>query len=217
MSMLARYKKGGNIIELVKLIEDAAEPKRTQLMNMVRGEDPAFAAQVEARIFDFEKLKALPENIIAEVISVAAPKFVAMALVGEAPEFVTLCEKCLGKNFGDYKAEKESIAATPPNENQIAAARRKLIAEARKLEASGSIKLITPETEAAISSAQAQAASPAAAPGAPGAGATPVPGQTGTATATEACPVVESFGIEAPPPGLNGERFETFLKSLLGK
>jgi DNA polymerase III delta prime subunit len=40
------------------------------------------------------------------------------------------------------------------------------------------------------------------------------PGGAGTAT-EDNCPPVDTFGIEAPPPGLTGERLEQFLKSQL--
>jgi len=209
--MLARYKKGGGIIELVKLIEDSAEPKKSQLLSMVRSEDPEFAAQVEAKIFNYEKLRALPENIIAEIVAAMSAKFMALVLTGETPEFVALCEKCLGKNFSEYKAEKDVLLGTTPTPAQVEAARRKMISEARKLEASGAIRLLTPEAEAAAaagasaSSGKLSAASPAGSSG-----------PSGTASGDVGCPPTESFALDPAPPGLTGERFDTFLKQALG-
>src|SRR5688572_13450065 len=102
MSMLARYKKGGGIIELVKMIEESPEPKRSQLLAMIKNEDAEFAARVEARLFSYEMFKTLDENLIAEIVSATAPKFVALATFGEPdPAFVVMIEKCLGKNFGE--------------------------------------------------------------------------------------------------------------------
>jgi flagellar motor switch protein FliG len=209
MSMLARYKKGGGIIELVKLIEDSPEPKRTQLLNMVRSEDPEFAAQVEAKIFNYEKLRLLPENILAEIVASTSPKHVALALVGEEPAIVALCERCLGKNFSEYKAEKEAMMQSPPGAGQIEAGRRKLVAEARKLEAAGSIKLISPEAEASLAGASTSQSKSLNATGA-------APATAGSASEDSGCPAIESFGLEPPPPGLSGERFDTFLKQVLG-
>lgn len=211
MSMLARYKKGGGILELVKLVEDSPEPKRSQLLAMVRSEDPEFAARVEAKIFNWEKLKTLPENLIAETIAVSPPKFLVLALTGEDAKFITLCERCLGKNFAEYKAEKDTLAANQPGPPQVEAARRKIIAEVRKLEANGQIKLSSGETEAAMPAGGAGAA-PAAAAAAAAAGTVP----SGSASGESGCPPIESFGLEPPPPGLTGERLQTFLKSQLG-
>ena len=117
MSMLARYKKGGGIIELVKLIEDSGEPKRSQLIAMIRQEDPEFAARVESRIFSYEMLRTLPENLLAEIVASSSPKVLAISLATETDEaFIKLCERCLGQNFSEYKSEKEvaqSSALTP--------------------------------------------------------------------------------------------------------
>ena len=223
--MLARYKKGGGIVELVKLVEDSSEPKRSQLMAMIRTEDPEFAARVEAKIFNFDKLKTLPEGLLAEIIGETPPKFVALGTFGEAPEFVVLVEKCLGKNFNEYKEERENLKAAPPPLPQIESGRRKIIAEARKLEASGKIKLggndldsagsTTGSSIAALTPAQGGAAKLQSGPPGGSGTANPMSGPIGSATADAGCPPVTTFGIEPPPPGLSGERFETFLKSLL--
>jgi hypothetical protein len=218
MSMLARYKKGTGIVELVKLIEDSAEPKRSQLLQMVRSEDPEFAAKVEARLFSFEKIKSLSESVLAEIVAATPPKFVALAIWGEPADFISLCEKCLGKNYNEYKQEKEALGANPPGVGQIEAARRKLIGEARKLEASGQIKL--PFSEPDGGAKAPQAAAPDTNPAATSSPQTPtttsyLQGGTG-ATAEAGCPPIASFGLEAPPPGLSGERLEQFFKNNLG-
>src|SRR5947207_2498115 len=103
MSMLARYKKSGGLIELVKLIEESPEPKRSQLLKMVADEDVNFAAQVSAKLFTYERIKTLPEGVLAEIILATPPKFIAIALTGETDDFIMIVEKCLGKGFGDYK------------------------------------------------------------------------------------------------------------------
>jgi len=207
MSMLARYKKAGGILELVKLIEDSGEPKRSQLLNMIRTEDPQFAAMVEGRLFSYEQLRTLPENTLAEIIAATPPKFVAVALSGENAEFVTLCEKCLGKAFNEYKMEKETLASQAPTPAQIEAAQRKLVGSARKLEAEGAIKLPGSDLGGVPGGG-------AASSGKLGDGSSP--GGAGTASAETGCPAIESFSLELPPPGLSGERLETFLKQTLG-
>ena len=205
MSMLARYKKAGGILELVKLIEDSGEPKRSQLLNMIRSEDPQFASMVEGKLFAYDQLRVLPENTLAEVIAATPAKFVALAVFGEAPEFITLVEKCLGKAFNEYKAEKESLAGSAPNAGQIETARRKLVATARKLEGEGRIKL--PGSEGNTNSGAASTSGIKL----PSEG-----GVIGDASLEAGCPATDTFGIEAPPPGLVGERFEQFLKTTLG-
>ncbi len=203
-------------MDLVKLIEDSPEPKKTQLINMVRNEDPDFAARVEAKILSWDKIKALPEGAVAEVIGATPAKFVAISLIGESAEFITLAEKCLGKAYNDYKQEKETFSSAPPNAGQIEAARRKLLAEARKLEAEGRIKLgaseptAAPSSSAGSNSASSQKLAPISSIlGGPSA--TP-----GLARAEDGCPPLDTFRFEAPPPGLSGERLETHLKSMLG-
>ncbi len=212
MSMLARYKKGGGILELVKLVEDSPEPKRSQLLAMVRAEDAEFAARVEGRIFNWEKMKSLPENVIAEIIAASPPKFLVLALVGEDPKFITLCERCLGKNFAEYKAEKDAVGATVVPPPQVEAARRKIIAEVRKLEANGQVKLSSGDTEAAVPAGSAGPTAGAAAAAAASSTST----VAGSASGDSGCPPIESFKLEPPPPGLSGERFQTYIKSILG-
>lgn len=215
MSMLARYRKAGGIMELVKLMEDSAETKRKTLMDMVRSEDADFARQVEARFLPFERLRTLPEAVQAEIYAVTPPKFVALSLVGDAPDYVKFVEKCLGKNFNDYKVEKENLLATPPNPGQIETARRKIIAELRKLEAAGAIRIAygdapAPETPASPAVAPTKANATMAVP--------PSPGPTvAGAKDTDPCPTTDTFKLETPPPGLSGERLETYLKSVFGK
>ncbi len=222
MSMLARYRKAGGVMELVKLIEDSAEPKRTSLLEMVRKEDADFAKQVEARFMKFENVKNLPEAIQAEIYAMTPAKFVAISLTGESPEYIKFVEKCLGKNFNEYKQEKENLLSAPPAQGQVEAARRKLISELRKLEASGNIRI--PYGDSPLPSTPVGSATSVGAPvpGTPGespststAGVTLPP--PGNAKASDPCPSVDTFKMEAPPPGLSGERLETYLKGVFGR
>lgn len=214
MSMLVRYKKAGGMTELAKLIESSAEPKKSQLLKMVKAEDPAFAQQLMAKILTFSKLKSLPESYLAEIISATPAKHLALALAGEDETFRALCEKCLGNNFSDYRQEKESFAATPPTPAQIESGKMKMISEARKLDSNGAIKL-----EAALSGA------PVTGDALRSSGNThnseaPETALKGLAAAEESSqegpPTIDKFKMEAPPPGLIGERLETFIKNTLG-
>jgi len=215
MGMLDRYKKGNGILDLVKLVEDSGEPKRSQLLQMVRAEDPDFAAKVESKVISWEKIRGLPEGIFAEIVSATAPKFVAMVLVGEDPAFIGMVEKCLGKAFNEYRQERDNFKATPPTPSQIESAKRKMMAEARKLDTEGKIKL-------AVDEVVAQQPYVAAGTGAGGLGVnlppvnTVIYGAQGAAKAEDPCPPVDSFKADLPPPGLTGERLETFFKSVLG-
>jgi len=169
-------------------------------------------------LFSFEKIKTLSESVLAEIIAATPPKFVALAIWGEPTEFISLCEKCLGKNYNDYKLEKEALTAAPPGVGQIEAARRKVIGEARKLEASGQIKLPFSEPEGASKPAATTTASSAASvPNTTSSSTTVNYLQGGTGASADAgCPPIPSFGLEAPPPGLSGERLEQFFKNNLG-
>ena len=206
MSVLARYKKAGGMLELVKLIEESGEPKRTQLLKMIRTEDPQFAAQVEGKLFAYEQLRTLPENTLAEIIGNTPAKFVALAIHGESPEFTTLVEKCLGKSFNDYKVERENFVSAPPAAGPIETARRKLVATARKLESEGKIKLPGSDLGGGPGGTAASAAKLPSAES----------GISGNASLESGCPSTKTFGVEPPPPGLTGERFEQFLKNELG-
>ncbi len=209
MSMLDRYKKNSqSMMELVKLIEESAEPKRTTLLNMVMQEDPDFGAKIQKRIFDYNKFKALDESLIAEVISVCPPKILALAFYGETEEFLKLAERCLGNKFSEYKSEKEIFFVRSPNEGQIESARRKMVSEARKLEADGAFKLMDYEK---IDSMPASGGG-----GALGADAGAGGGPVGSALADAGAPSVDSFQMELPPAGLIGERFEAHIKKELG-
>ncbi|MEO5667038.1 MAG: FliG C-terminal domain-containing protein [Bdellovibrionota bacterium] len=205
MSMLARYKRNSqSMMELVKLIEESAEPKRSTLMNMVTQEDPEFGAKIQRRLFDYGKLKALDESIIAEIIAVCPSKIMALSLVGENETFIKMAERCMGNKFSEYKVEKEILNDRAPTEMQVEAARSKLVSEARKLETDGAFKLMDYEK---IDAAGGTVSSPALT----GAG-----GPTGSALADSGAPGVDSFQMELPPNGLNGERFEEHIKKELG-
>jgi hypothetical protein len=211
MSMLARYKKAGGIIELVKLIEDSGEPKRSQLIAMIRQEDPEFAARVESRIFSYEMLHTLPENLLAEIVASCSPKVLAISLATETDEvFIKLCERCLGQNFSEYKSEKEVAQSSALTPSQIEAGRKKLISTARKLESEGRIKLPFSDSGGGPAAPGKLAGTDS---GATGLGAEGAGGSD--ETELSGCPAIETFGMEAPPPGLGGERLENFFKQNL--
>jgi flagellar motor switch protein FliG len=205
--MLARYKRNNqSMMELVKLIEESSEPKRSNLMNMVMQEDAEFGAKIQRRLFDWDKLKALNENLIAEIISACPPKILALALYQESEDFLKMAERCLGNKFSEYKAEKEVLAERPPGEAQVDSARRKMVSEARKLEADGAFKLMDYDKLDALGGASSGSAL----------GAVASAGPVGTASAEAGAPSVDSFKMDPPPPGLLGERFEEYVKRELG-
>jgi flagellar motor switch protein FliG len=210
MSMLDRYKKSSAaIMELVKLIEDSPEPKRGNLLRMIRAEDEAFADRVEKRVIDWPKFRTLDDGILAEAVGSCPAKVVAMATLGEEEAFVRVVERCLGNKFSEYRQEKELYKTTPPNAGQIDSARKKMISEARKLETDGALKLMNYEQIDSETSVAAGNASP---------GKLNMDGATASGSAKEddGVPEVESFGIEPAPAGLLGERLEVYLKKELG-
>lgn len=209
MSMLARYKRNSqSMMELVKLIEESVEPKRSTLMNMINQEDAEFGAKISRRLFDWEKLKALDEGLIAEVIAACPAKVLALAFWGEGEAFLKMAERCVGNKFSEYKSEKDVFTEKPPSESQVESGRRKVVSEARKLEADGAIKLLDYEKLDAMGSGPAGGA--LAASGGGGSG------PTGSALADSGAPSVDTFQMEVPPTGLIGERFEEHIKKELG-
>jgi hypothetical protein len=215
--MLARYKKSpGQIIELVKLIEESAEPKRTQLLTMIRAEDAEFASRVEARVLSIADLRSLHPDTLAEIISVTPAKHIALALHGDTDaDFVKTVERCLGNKFSEYKEEITNFQSDPPAEAKVEAGQRKMISEARKLEKSGAIKLPSREGEIGSTASTPPSSSGASGPGQTPDGASSPAAQAAIAVAGGSVPTIESFGFEAPPPGMSGERFETFVKKLI--
>ncbi len=220
MSMLARYKKNSaSLMELVKLIEESAEPKKSNLLNMVLREDPEFGERVKRRLFDYDRLKTLDEGLIAEIIASTPPKIIALALFRESNEdFVKLVEKCAASRYAALREEKETFVTAPPNDGQVDSARRKIVSEARKLESDGAIKLMDYDkldsgADLAGSSAGTESLGDHQASGADG---TPTGNATGNATEESGIPAVASFGMEVPPVGLMGERFENYVKKTLG-
>ncbi len=223
MSMLARYKKSpGQILELIKLIEESAEPKRSQLLTMIRAEDPEFAARVEARVLSMADLRTLHPDTIAEIVSATPAKHIALALHGDPnPDFVKNIERCLGNKFAEYKEEITNFQTDPPVGAKVEAGQRKMISEARKLEKSGAIKLPTRESSDSSSGGLGNSGFAGSDAGT-GGGASPSVdsvtssiAQSAIATTGGAMPTIASFGFDAPPPGLSGERFETYVKKLI--
>jgi len=212
MSMLERYKKGNNILELVKLVEDSTPAKKEQLLNMIQKEDPEFCARVESRIFTYEKFKELPEGVQAEVIARTPAKYMAYILSAEKEDYVKFAERCLGNGYNAYKEERDALKEKGPQGARVEAAQRKLISEARKLEASGAIKLPKPATETTNVTVAIEDLSPSEALLAQA----ETEEKNGTAKAEMPCPPLSTFGLsEAPPPGMIGERFETYIRNTL--
>jgi hypothetical protein len=193
-------------MELVKLIEDSPEPKRTNLLNMIRNEDGEFASKVERRLFDYSKFRGLDEGVVAEVVGACPAKILALAFYGESEDFLKLVERCLGNKFSEYKSEKEVLADKPPTPAQLESGRRKVVTEARKLESEGAFKLMDYDKIDSMPSGGGGGAILAGVNHAP----------AGSASAESGIPQIESFGLEAPPSGLLGERFENFVKKELG-
>ncbi|MBP7843768.1 MAG: hypothetical protein KA116_03060 [Proteobacteria bacterium] len=212
MSLLARYKKNEKtFMELVKLVEGSTDEKKQTLLGNVRQEDPAFAAKVECRVLNPEDIKKFSEDILAEIVAVSSPKILATIIMGEKDEeFKTIVERCLGKKYADVKNEKESLDPSKITEGSLKSVYRKMIAEARKLEDSGRLKIPAkdPSEVAAAAFASGDQASGMMAKASAG----PLPG---SAKSDGDCPSIETFAMEPPPFGLSGERFEVFVKNLL--
>ena len=218
MSMLARYKKSdSSFLELVKLIESSTDEKRANLMKMVREEDPAFAAKVEARVLVFDDVKKMDEGIIAEVVSRNSPKVLAFLLLSEKDDenFIKVVEKSLGKLFSEVKAEKEALEGLENLAAKRGGMQRKFVAEARKAAEEGVIRL--PVKEGALPPAgMSVEPTSGSAPMAQGAAAPANSGLEASAVLSNSCPPIASFGLEVPPPGMRGERFDEYIKKKLG-
>lgn len=218
MGMLDRYKKSGGLKELIKLLESSDDQKRDKLLQMIRAEDAAFAEGVERKLLSWEKIVALNPDILAEIVSSVPAQFLSRALFGENEGFVKTCEKCI-KNFSEYKEAKQVLTDAPPNPAQVAAARRKVMEEARKLEEAGSVKFDESPTAGGTTPAPA---SSAAAPQVATSPTTTVISNKGgapkdTLPADQNTPPPRTaFSIEDPPTGLTGEQLNLFFKKNLG-
>jgi hypothetical protein len=139
MSMLARYRKSGGFLQILKLIETCGKQKQDNFLKMIEEEDPKWAEALREKMLTIDKILSWDDNTVSEISARLQQMTLATALLGLPPES---CEKLL-KMFShsqkrvidDIKAAKES------NPGEISAAFTKIIEEVRGLIKEGDLRV----------------------------------------------------------------------------
>lgn len=139
MGLLARYRKNGGFEQLVYLIETADLEKRKKLIQVIRNEDPGWAALVQSKILTMDKILTWDPLIIAEIITPIPLAILAVALHGLPPGSL---EKFTHTMPHMKARELERIhSEAKPNPSEIWAACMRILLKTRELHKEGLLQL----------------------------------------------------------------------------
>lgn len=139
---IARHKKPGGFEKLVNSLEITAPDKREKIMEALSVEDPVFMDRVKQSILTFEELKAVPTELLMEVIyKLGNMQYLALALYKVTDqELVDKFIKCIPpKQMVQYKEQVEALDKVTTGQRQ--GAQFKIVEAARAVQADRGIKI----------------------------------------------------------------------------
>ena len=135
MSMIARYKRPGGFLQLVRLVETTHDKKKAQFLKIIEKEDPRWALAVRDKIITAEKLLSWPPEALREIFLSVQEITLGVVLHG------------LNNQQKDYVLEKftpherrkarDAMECNAPSQYQIDVGMFKMIEQARNLIQSG--------------------------------------------------------------------------------
>ena len=69
MSMIARYKKAGGFVQLLKLIETSGKAKQEKFLKIIEDEDKVWVDAIKKRMLTMERVLGWKEEALAEIFS----------------------------------------------------------------------------------------------------------------------------------------------------
>lgn len=130
---------GGDIQQLLSMLEKSSDEQRKQTLQLIQKDDPAKAALLKARLLTVERVFMLDEESLSRVLEDISEENIANSLRGVDLE---LRKRTL--NFINSHKRKQIldiIKKSSPDEAELESSRRQMISRVRELEHRGSIHL----------------------------------------------------------------------------
>jgi flagellar motor switch protein FliG len=139
MGVYSRFKKSPDgLRQLVELLESTPSARRQKMIDVGMEEDAEYTQKALQYVFTFEDILRLPELELAEVLNIALPRMIGLAIHAASAE---IKNKFLTKVNPRAVAEvKEVLETSNVTLTQVAAGQFKLIEAARKMEKRGLVK-----------------------------------------------------------------------------
>jgi hypothetical protein len=137
--MLARYRKAGGFVQLLKVIETCGKAKQDNFLKMIQEEDPKWADALREKTLSIEKICSWDDNTVGEIAVRLNQMTLATALHGlpeaAAEKFTKMMSHSQKRAIEDAKKAKDG------NAGEVSAAFLKIIEEVRKMINDGELKL----------------------------------------------------------------------------
>ncbi len=132
MAILARFRKMGGFAALVQLLESCDLKKREDLLKNIELEDDHWAALAREKILTAKVVYSWPSPVITEIITLMAPKIIAISLKNQSPENVQrIYLECLTKAQSEAIDQIKMASGSTPEE--ITAAENLIVGKVREL------------------------------------------------------------------------------------
>jgi hypothetical protein len=139
MSMLARYKKPGGFVQLVKLIEGFGPKKRKKFLEMIEDESEVWAEAVKDKILTIDRIMNWDEQVVAEIVNRLSDLNIATAMLAMTEDQRNKILKFL--SHGQKRRLDEIKDMSQPSESEINTVLFKIVAEVREMSAHGYIRI----------------------------------------------------------------------------
>lgn len=139
MSMLARYKKAGGFVQLVKLLEGFGPEKREKFLDLVKKEDAVWAAALQDKLLDVDRILDWDSQAVANICQRMHEKNLAALMHGLNEDQKNKIYEFMGHS--EKRRLNTHIDEMTPSPGEIATGKMKLIEETREMIQTGHIKL----------------------------------------------------------------------------
>lgn len=148
--MLDRYKKTGGFNQLLTLLETCGPQKQAKFLEIIKQEDPRWAAALSAKMITLERCLQWSDSAIGEVFGAMLEINTAIILLGLAPDVQT---RILG-TITHVKRRKivELLETQKPSAGEVAVSHNRFHETLRKLMQDGILRLDKIDPELAVHS-----------------------------------------------------------------
>lgn len=146
MSLGEQNRRGfGGIKAVADLLNTVDATMSTEILGAVEEESPQLAVSIRNFMFTFQDFLAVPENSLRELLGQLEKKPLVLSLKGASEDLKNHFFKCMSSRAVEMLKE-DMEALGPARSRDVNAVQQEVIAQARKLEASGKM-ILKNETE----------------------------------------------------------------------
>lgn len=146
MSLGEQSRRGfGGIKAVANLLNTVDATMSTEILGAVEEESPQLAVSIRNFMFTFQDFLAVPENSLRELLGQLEKKPLVLSLKGASEDLKNHFFKCMSSRAVEMLKE-DMEALGPARSRDVNAVQQEVIAQARKLEASGKM-ILKNETE----------------------------------------------------------------------